>query len=128
MSTILIVDDYRVHLRMYRHILRKHGHRVLLAEHAHTALEHLKAESVDLVVSDVAMPDMNGVALVKQLRSDERYHMLPVVLVTSSKQEQEELIARNIRANAYLTKPTSSRELIDTVLSLLGGRIIGNRF
>jgi len=127
MATILVVDDHRVHQRMYSYTLRKHGHSVLLADHGRMALEHMQQQPVDLVITDIAMPEMNGLELLKHLRNDERYRTLPVILLTASGQEQDQFAARDNGANAFLIKPISSRELVETVLTLLGGRIIGGQ-
>jgi CheY-like chemotaxis protein len=128
MATILVVDDYRVQIRMYSYTLRRHGHTVLTAENGQAALEHLDTAHIDLLITDTTMPILDGLTLLRRLRADERYQTLPVILITASEQEEETLAAaEDIAANAYLTRPISSRDLIETVMTLLGGRIIGSR-
>jgi CheY-like chemotaxis protein len=127
MATILVVDNHHVQQRVYSYMLRKHGHSVLLAEHGQEALNHLSHHIVDLVITDIATPEMDGLRLLRYLREDEHYHKLPVVVLTASGQDQEQdyQSARRDGANAVLAKPVSSRQLIDTVLALLGGRVVG---
>jgi CheY-like chemotaxis protein len=129
MATVLVVEDHRVSQLMYRYILRKHGHTVLLAENGQAALAYLENGTVDLLITDLAMPHMDGLSLLKHLRNTERHHTLPVIMLTVNwdDQEHEQQLARKEGANACLAKPVSSRELIQTVLSLLGGRIIGGQ-
>lgn len=127
MAKILLVDDHTVHLRMYSHTLRKHGHMVVVAGNGRDALSCLTENDIDLVITDLAMPEMDGLMLLKHLRADERYQALPVIMLTASGQDQDQRLARNEGVSAFLTKPTGSRELIDTVHRLLGGRIVGGQ-
>lgn len=115
MATILVVEDYLVAQRMYSHMLRKRGHTVVVADNGRIALERLEETSVDLIVADLAMPEMDGVTLLKHLRADERYRHIPVIMLTASGQEQDHQIARAEGANDFLTKPTSSQEFLETV-------------
>lgn len=127
MAKILVVDDHSVHLRMYSHTLRKHGHSVLVAANGRDALNCLIETEVDLVITDLAMPEMDGLMLLRHLRADERYRELPVIMLTASGQDQDQRMARDEGVSAFLTKPTGSRELVDTVHRLLGGRIVGGQ-
>jgi CheY-like chemotaxis protein len=115
MATILVVEDYLVARRMYSHMLRKKGHTVLAADNGLTALEQMAETPVDLVVADLSMPEMDGVALLKHLRADERYRRLPVIMLTASGQEHDRLRAEAEGANDFLTKPTSSQEFLETI-------------
>ncbi len=125
MARILVVDDHTVHQRIYSYTLRKHGHTVVLADNGQAALEQLYGSAIDLIIIDFAMPEMDGLTLLKHIRSVESYRTIPVIMLIAIGQEQDQLIAADEGANAFLSKPTSSRELVDTVHKLLGGRIIG---
>lgn len=115
MATILVVEDYLVAQRMYSHMLRKRGHTVVLADNGCIALERLQEHTVDLVVADLSMPEMDGVTLLKHLRGDERYRHLPVIMLTASGQEQDRRQAEAEGANDFLMKPASSQEFLDTI-------------
>lgn len=115
MAIVLIVEDYLVAQRMYTHMLRKKGHTVVVADNGKEALKRLEETTVDLIVADLAMPEMDGVTLLKHLRADERYRTLPVIMLTASGQEQDRLQAEAEGANNFLTKPTSSHEFIETI-------------
>lgn len=115
MATILVVEDYLVAQRMYSHMLRKKGYTVVVANNGLVALERLAEQQVDLVVADLSMPEMDGVALLQHLRADERYRHLPVIMLTASGQEQDRVRAEAEGANDFLTKPTSSQEFIETI-------------
>jgi CheY-like chemotaxis protein len=121
MATILVVEDYMVAQRMYSHMLRKRGHTVVVADNGRVALERLAETAVDLVVADLAMPEMDGVDLLRHIRADERYCHLPVIMLTASGQEQDRLEAEAEGANDFLTKPASSREFLATVHRYVDG-------
>lgn len=120
MATILVVDDSPVIQRMLSFTLKRNRHTVLTARHGKLALATLEKHKVDLVITDVTMPEMDGLTLLKELRSDTRYQSLPVVMLTASGQEGDRMDAEAEGANGFLTKPTSSRELTQTVNQLLG--------
>jgi CheY-like chemotaxis protein len=119
MATILIVEDHPVTQRVLTYTLQKLGHGVILAVNGREALDRLAETPVDLVISDIAMPEMDGMTLLKHMRADVRYQALPVVVLTASGQDHDLHEARAAGANAFLTKPTSSRELAETVGRLL---------
>jgi len=120
MATILVVDDYAVTQRMLSFTLQKQGHATVTASGGAEALDVLQDHPVDLAILDLAMPEMDGVTLLKRLRADPRFQRLPVIMLTASGEDQDRVAAKVAGANDFLTKPTSSRELTETVNRLLG--------
>ncbi|MCX7671960.1 MAG: response regulator [Anaerolineae bacterium] len=116
---ILIVDDSQVIQRVLSMQLRKNGYAVTVASSAREALELLEQEHVDLAIMDIAMPEVDGLTLLRQVRADPRFQKLPVIMLTASGQDQDRITAREAGANDFLSKPTSSRELLDAVQRLL---------
>lgn len=119
MTTILIAEDNRVNQRMLTFTLRKNGHKVVTAMHGLEALEQLEATTVDLLIADIDMPEMDGVTLVKRVRSDDRFSCLPVIVLTASGEDDDYETARAAGANDVLTKPASSQELLTTIERVL---------
>ena len=115
MANILVVDDNPVIQLMLSLMLKRNDQTVFTAASGHEAIELLERAAVDLVILDVNMPDMDGLTLLKQLRDDARYQSLPIIMLTASGREQVRLVATQKGANGFLTKPTSSRELLDMV-------------
>ncbi|MBL8153747.1 MAG: response regulator [Anaerolineae bacterium] len=115
MAKILIVEDYPVTQRVLSLTLRNNGHDVAVAGDGQEALNFLTGEVVDLMLVDIAMPEMDGMTLLRHLRNDDRFQALPIVMLTASGQDEDRAEALSIGADGFLTKPTSSRELIDTV-------------
>ena len=115
MASILVVDDNPVIQLMLSLMLKRNDQTVHTAASGEEALELLARTGIDLVILDVNMPDIDGLTLLKQLRDDERYQNLPIIMLTASGREQVRLVAAQKGANGFLTKPTSSRELLDMV-------------
>jgi two-component system chemotaxis response regulator CheY len=119
MATILVVDDYSTSQRLLSFILRQSNHTVVTALHGLGALEQLAGASIDLVITDLNMPQMDGLTLLQKLRADDRFQSLPVIILTGSAYEQDGSRARAAGATTFLTKPVESEELIATVHQLL---------
>lgn len=125
MATILVIDDNSSVRRVISFTLQKSGHQTVTAAHAREGLAHLanaQAElgsPIQLLILDVAMPEIDGLTLLRQLRADARYKHLPIIMLTASCDDQDQLTARAEGADEFLTKPTSSREIIEVVNRLL---------
>jgi two-component system chemotaxis response regulator CheY len=119
MAMILVVDDYSTSQRLLGFILRQHNHTVVTAIHGLSALEQLAKIPVDLVITDLNMPEMDGLTLLQQLRADPRLMYLPVIILTGSGYEQDNARAKAAGATSFLTKPVESEELIAMVNCLL---------
>ncbi len=115
--TVLAVDDQSVNLRLLDAVLTPRGHRVISASSGAEALALLETEDVDLVLSDVVMPEMDGYEVCRRIRSNESTAFLPVVMITASGSEQR-LNALMAGADDFITKPFDQSELLARVASL----------
>ncbi len=115
MPTILVVDDYSVTIRVLSTQLRKGGYDVVTASNGSEALSQLEQQKIDLAIVDIAMPDMDGITLLEQVRSNQRLAGLPIVMLTASVLDDDRLRALKAGASGFLTKPVSSWELLDIV-------------
>jgi CheY-like chemotaxis protein len=116
---ILVVDDNVVSQRLLSHTLRKAAYRVFLASNGLEALTLLEKQAVNLAIVDIAMPEMDGLALLQRLRDQEKYQSLPVIMLTASGDDQDRNRAEQAGANGFLTKPASSFELLEAVRKFL---------
>lgn len=119
MATILVVDDYAVTQRMLTYQLFKQGHQVVTANNGYEALDSLNDLEVDLMIVDLAMPEMDGLTVLRQLRSSQRHRSLPIIMLTASGREQDRIQALKAGANAFLTKPINVWQLVSIVNDLL---------
>ncbi|MCJ7628927.1 MAG: response regulator [Longimicrobiales bacterium] len=112
MARILIVDDEEMDRVLERTILENAGHDLLFASDGEHALKLCREGSVELVVTDLAMPDFNGLRFIKELREDGMY--LPLIAVSGWAVDQLDL-AREYGADITLAKPVSGPELLAAV-------------
>lgn len=115
MSVILVVDDNSTIRRVLGYMLHAIGHHVVTALNGSDALEQLQAQHCDMIIADLAMPVMDGMALLKQVRVSPQFAHLPFVMLTASGQDDARIAARGAGANDFLTKPTSKRVLAETI-------------
>lgn len=120
MATILATDDDPIIQRILGHTLKKEGHTVILASHGFEALELLAENPVDLLIIDLLMPQMDGLTLLNRIRTHDTYRNLPVIMLTAKGMDSSQLMSNPDKIDALLNKPTSSRELVETVNRLLG--------
>ena len=112
MARVLIVDDEEMDRVLERSILEKEGHELLFAADGESALKICKNEDVELIISDLAMPDFNGLRFIKELREDGLY--MPLIAVSGWAADQLDL-AMEYGADLSLRKPVDGDELLKAV-------------
>lgn len=118
---ILLVDDEEDILTFLERILRT-SYTLLKAENGAEALEMLATETIQLVVSDVMMPEMDGFELCKTIKSNLAYSHIPVILLTAKNTIQSKVQGLELGADAYIEKPFSKEHLQAQIASLLANR------
>ncbi|MDX3931401.1 MAG: response regulator transcription factor [Stenotrophomonas sp.] len=118
-ACVLVIDDEAQIRRFLDISLRAQGYRVLQASSGQEGLERLVAESVDLVILDIGLPDMEGHQVLTELR---QWSQLPVIMLTVRAGEAEKVRALDAGANDYVTKPFGTQELMARVRMLLRTR------
>lgn len=119
-GTVLPVDDDRDTLALYGLILETFGFRVLPAENGRTALEVAAEDPPDIVVTDLAMPVMDGVELCARLRSDPSTRTIPILAVSGQAWNGTDERARSAGCDEVLLKPCLPDRLVEAVGRLLG--------
>lgn len=119
-NSVLIVNDEPDQLRLMRNLLKKAGYAVLTADDGHEGLALARRERPDLVISDVSMPQMNGLEFCRHLRADNELRTVPILLMSALQKDTETVVA-GLRAGAddYLEIPFDSTRLIAKVSRLL---------
>jgi len=121
---ILIVDDSASMRKIIRKTLSLSGFQVgacVEAANGKEALEILQQHPVDLVLSDINMPEMNGVEFLWQLRQDPRWKQLPVVMITTETSEKIVKEAIELGARGYLRKPFRPEQIRSCLTEIMGG-------
>jgi len=116
--TVLIVDDHEEMLQFIAAVLQKRC-QLAFASNGKEALEKLKHTSVDLIISDVMMPAMNGFTLLETLKKSDEYQAIPIILLTALSDMKYKLKALTIGADDYLRKPFMVSELLARTHNLL---------
>ena len=118
-SRILIVEDNQELLTLMFQLLQSKYH-VLTATNGREALKVVHDNPIDLIVSDVVMPDINGYELTNALKQDEQFDHLPIILLTANAQEEDRMEALTAGADDLISKPFKMRELqlrIDNIIA-----------
>jgi two-component system chemotaxis response regulator CheY len=118
---IFVVDDFSTMRRIVRNILRQLGYNnIAEAEDGAAALEYLKQNKVDFIVSDWNMPNMTGLELLKAVRADANLKDIPILLVTAEALKENVVEAVKAGVNGYIVKPFTAetlKEKIDAIFS-----------
>jgi two-component system KDP operon response regulator KdpE len=116
LKRILVVDDEPQITRMLRASLQSSGYEVLIANNGTQAYERLIADRPDLVITDLAMPEMNGIELTQAIRG---VSQIPIIVLSVRDSDQMKVLALDEGADDYLTKPFSVPELLARVRAQL---------
>ncbi len=125
-ETIVVAEDSAPNRKILSHLLQKLGYQVVACENGQAALEAIKKASdqnVVAVLSDVMMPEMDGLSLLKALRENEPTRNLPVVLVTAVSDKDYILQAKNYQVNGYILKPVTFQRVQNKLKELFPDKI-----
>ncbi|HET9864096.1 MAG TPA: response regulator [Steroidobacteraceae bacterium] len=122
MRTILTVDDSTSMRQMVRATLQSAGYGVVEAADGQEALEFARGNLVDLVISDVNMPRMDGIRLVQELRALPGYRLTPLLLLTTESSHEKKQEGKLAGATGWIVKPFNPAQLLATLTRLFGGK------
>jgi two-component system chemotaxis response regulator CheY len=120
MKTILLVDDSATILLSITNILTKAGYAVEKAANAELGLAKLKGGTkIDLLISDLNMPGMNGIDFIKEVRKLPGYKFMPILFLTTESQQAKRAEAKAAGASGWLVKPATADDLLNTIKLVL---------
>ena len=111
MAKILIVDDTPNIHRLLTLMLQRINHTTITADSGLEALEQLENTTVDLMITDLNMPEMSGFALLEKVRAKEKFKNLPIIMLSATGQEHASQVAVQKGATGFMSQPVSSWEL-----------------
>ncbi|KKL90407.1 hypothetical protein LCGC14_1905000 [marine sediment metagenome] len=117
--TILVVDDDKTTRKILGIYLKAKGYAVVYAENGLEAMEKLGTESINLVMTDLNMPYMDGHELTRSIRADEHLKHIPILMVTTEADEEEKAKALEAGADGYLVKPVSADMVSHNIRTIL---------
>jgi two-component system chemotaxis response regulator CheY len=120
MSTIMLVDDSVTILLSISSILGKAGYSVEKCSNAEEALRKLTAGThIDLLLTDLNMPGMNGIELIREVRKMAAYKFMPILFLTTESQQSRKQEAKAAGASGWIVKPATADELLNTIKLVL---------
>jgi two-component system, chemotaxis family, chemotaxis protein CheY len=118
--TVLVVDDFSTMRRIVRNVLRELDFKnIVEADDGSSAVEILKSQKIDLIVSDWNMPKMTGLELLKFVRGDEKIKDTPFLMVTAEAQKENIIEAVKARVSNYIVKPFTAVTLAEKLAKIL---------
>jgi DNA-binding response OmpR family regulator len=116
---ILIIEDDKDIVELLNHYLEKENFVLKDALDGSSGLTKAKSENFDLIILDIMLPEMDGLEVCKELRSDPKTKSVPIIMLTAKGEESDKIVGLELGADDYVTKPFSPKELVARVKSLL---------
>ncbi len=123
MKNVLIVEDSKAIRSMIRVALEEAGGFFAVeAGNGFEALKTLPTRQFDLIITDINMPDINGLELIGYVKSNQTYQGIPLIIVSTEKSEEDKKRGLSLGAAGYVVKPFKKEELVTVVTQVLGGK------
>jgi two-component system, cell cycle response regulator DivK len=119
LAKILIVEDNALNIKLFCDLLAAHGHQPEAVTDSRNALDAARDFDPDLVITDIQLPHVSGLDLIRMIRKDDRLHEVPIMAVTAYSAHGDEERIRAAGAQAYVSKPISVVRFAETVDQLL---------
>lgn len=116
---VLIVDDEPNILLSLEFLMKKNGYNVFVGRDGQEAIDTISSEKIDLVILDIMMPEVDGLEVCKRLKSNPETESIKVIFLSAKIKEEEIEAGYQVGADAYITKPYSTRDIVKKVKELL---------
>jgi two-component system chemotaxis response regulator CheY len=120
MANILAVDDSEAIRTLMKVVLEGAGHTVFIKENGREAFDFAKDHTVDLVITDLNMPEMGGMSLVSNLRRLDHYKTKPILVMTTETADYKKQKAKGMGATGWIAKPVDQDRLLQAVTKTVG--------
>jgi len=118
-KTILIVDDSESIREVVSFTLENEGFQVLIGVDGKDALKFLDGKDIDLIITDLHMPEMDGISLIKEIRRMEKYQRVPILFLTTESQAAKKMEAKEAGATGWIIKPFVPAKLLEAIYKVL---------
>lgn len=119
-KTIMTVDDSPSVRQMVSFTLQGAGHNVIEAVDGEDAISKLGGKRIHMVITDLYMPNMDGIELIRALRSNPSYRFIPIVMLTTESQQEKKQEGKNAGATGWIVKPFNPKQLLAVIKKVLG--------
>ena len=117
---ILAVDDSATLRQMVNFTLSEAGYEVVEAADGQEALTRLNEDPVHLIITDLNMPEMDGLTLIRKVRARHDCKFLPIIMLTTESQADKKMAGREAGATGWIVKPFTPKQLVNVVMKVLG--------
>ncbi|MCP1335255.1 response regulator [Futiania mangrovi] len=117
---VLIVEDNDLNMKLFHDLLDAHGYDTLQTKDGMEALELARVHHPDLILMDIQLPEVSGLEVTKWLKEDDDLKAIPVIAVTAFAMKGDEEKIRDGGCEAYISKPISVTQFLDTIKHFLG--------
>lgn len=117
--TIMTVDDSASVRLMVNFTLRELGYEIIEAENGKEALRKMEKKQIHMLITDINMPELDGIALVKKVRSNPDYKFIPIIMLTTESQSEKKLEGKQAGATGWIVKPFKPEQLVAVVKKVL---------
>jgi len=125
-SKVLLIEDHKFLSELYAKNLKRRDYDVEIASDGEDGLEKVESFKPDVILLDIIMPDMNGIEVLKKLKSNSKYKKIPVILLTAVYEIDKIRECLKTGALGYIIKGTSTEEMVNKVDLIVGSIGIGN--
>jgi DNA-binding response OmpR family regulator len=119
-SVLVAEDEPNIALSL-QFIMNKAGFSVRVAEDGNLAILEIKKETPDVILLDIMLAKRDGFSVLETIKKNPKWSNIKVIVLTAKSRDEDKQRALNLGADDYITKPFSSRQLVDRVIDLLGG-------
>lgn len=119
-KTIMVVEDSPTMRQMVGFTLKRKGYSVVEAVDGKDALVKLNGKPMDMIITDVNMPNLDGIELVKAVRANDAHKFTPIIVLTTESQDSRKLEGKSAGATGWIVKPFSSDHLLAIVDRIIG--------
>ena len=119
MKRIMTVDDSATIRQMVALTLRDAGYEVIAAVDGRDALERLAGESVDMLITDLNMPNLDGVGLIREVRKNTLHRFIPIIMLTTESHDSKKQEGKAAGASGWIVKPFKPEQLLGVVRMVL---------
>ncbi len=119
-KTIMTVDDSSSVRQMVSFTLKQQGYEVVEALNGAEALRKLGHGMIDMLITDINMPEMDGISLIKKVRDNPSYRFIPIIILTTEAEPEKKAAAKAAGATGWIIKPFRPDQLVSSVRKVLG--------
>lgn len=118
-KVIMTADDSASMRQMVSFTLKQAGYEVVEAEDGRDALAKLEGNGVNMLITDLNMPNMDGIELIRQVRSQPQYKFMPIVMLTTESQDEKKQEGKAVGATGWIVKPFQPEQLLAVIKKVL---------